>query len=176
VKPRNIVVLVLGAAAVALVGYRIRASGSNDPARAGYEALHDGRTQDAIVALREAVRLSPDDASARYNLGIALERAGWTDQAIAEYERAQKLDPGNATYRTGLAHTKRTLGYRAQSQGKHELAVRLYKEVLALTPDDPLVWYNLSVSYTKLGKPAESNEARMKAASLDTKYRPKVPR
>ena len=41
-------------------------------------------------ALREAVRLAPDDADANYNLGIALQRAGRPADAIAPLRHAMR--------------------------------------------------------------------------------------
>jgi Flp pilus assembly protein TadD len=172
---RNVVFASVAALVIGLVAYKVWPRSTHDWGRVGYQALEDGRTQDAIAALREAIKVAPDDAATRYNLAVALERAGYAPEALAEYQAAHRLEPSTATYRTGLAHTKRTLGYRAGVAGKHEEAVRLYKEVLELTPDDATTWYNLSVSYQKLGKADESHRARTRASLLHPKYKFTVP-
>jgi tetratricopeptide (TPR) repeat protein len=53
-----------------------------------------GRTDEGIEALREAIRLRPDYAKGHYYLGLLLEVRGDLDEAIAEIELALQLDPG----------------------------------------------------------------------------------
>jgi Flp pilus assembly protein TadD len=147
-----------------------------DPAQLGYEALREGRAQDAIALLRDAIKAKPSDAGSHFNLGVALEKVGYQAEALTEFEAAHRLDPKNASYRTGLAQTKKTLAYRAMLKGDHEESVRINREVLDLTPDDAFAWYNLSVSLLRLHKNVESNEARNRASALDKHFRLEVPR
>ncbi|HZT42455.1 MAG TPA: YIP1 family protein, partial [Chthonomonadaceae bacterium] len=48
------------------------------------------------------VQLEPANAQARYNLGIALERAGWREQAITALQQALQLQPDYARAREAL--------------------------------------------------------------------------
>ncbi len=50
----------------------------------------------AVAALREAIRLKPDDAAAHDNLGAALYLQGKLDEAVAEFREAIRLKPDYA--------------------------------------------------------------------------------
>ncbi|HVY45261.1 MAG TPA: tetratricopeptide repeat protein [Minicystis sp.] len=160
-------VVVVGALG-ALVAWR--ATRKVDHLDAGYAALLDKDAPAAIAHLRIAVAERPNDGIAHYDLGIAYENAGWTDQALPEFERAVELEPTNDTFRSGLAQTRRTLGYRAQVEQRYRDAVNLYQRVVALTPDDATTWYNLSVSYKKLGHDDQAKKALARAAELDPSH------
>jgi membrane associated rhomboid family serine protease len=69
-----------------------------EEARWGYDALREGRTEDAIRWLKDAVKLQPKSATNWFNLGIAYQRANDLPAAIAAYGRAHDLDPQNPEY------------------------------------------------------------------------------
>jgi tetratricopeptide (TPR) repeat protein len=52
-----------------------------------------GRPADAVLALEEAVRLAPGEASARVDLAVALASAGRLPDALAAFAEAARLDP-----------------------------------------------------------------------------------
>jgi len=52
-----------------------------------------GRTEDAVVALGEAVHLRPDEAASRCDLAVALTSAGRLSEAVAAFDAAVRLDP-----------------------------------------------------------------------------------
>ena len=47
----------------------------------------------AIASFREAVRLSPGDAQAQYQLGLALQKAGQAVEARRHLAEARRLAP-----------------------------------------------------------------------------------
>src|SRR5258706_5025208 len=63
----------------------------------------DGRAPEAILHLREAVRLMPRSAVAYNALGEAFHLAGDLKSARGEFERAAALDPGFAEAHANLA-------------------------------------------------------------------------
>ena len=72
-------------------------------------ALHanqQGRTQDAIEALKQILERDADDAKAIYMLGALHAEIGMTDQAVTEMARAVELDPSLVTahFQLGLLH------------------------------------------------------------------------
>jgi tetratricopeptide (TPR) repeat protein len=72
-------------------------------------ALHanqQGRTQDAIEALKKILERDADDAKAIYMLGALHAEIGMTDQAVTEMARAVELDPSLVTahFQLGLLH------------------------------------------------------------------------
>lgn len=73
---------------------------------------------DRTRALREAVRIAPDDASLRRLLGDALLQAGDAEEAEAEFRAALRLDPEDASARLGLVQA-----FRAQQKLSAALVV-----------------------------------------------------
>jgi membrane associated rhomboid family serine protease len=69
-----------------------------EEAKWGYDALQDGRNEDTIRWLKDAVKLQPKSATNCFNLGIAYQRAAELPPAIAAYGRAHELDPQNPKY------------------------------------------------------------------------------
>ena len=64
--------------------------------------LGQGRIDEAILQFREAIRLKPDDAAARNNLGIALVSKGQLDEAIRQFQAALRLKPNDAEIQKNL--------------------------------------------------------------------------
>jgi Flp pilus assembly protein TadD len=62
-----------------------------------------GQTDEAISQFQEVIRLKPDDAEARYNLGIAFGRKGQIDEAISQFQEAIRLKSDYAEARNNLA-------------------------------------------------------------------------
>jgi len=56
----------------------------------------------AAHEFREALRLDPDDDTAHYGLGWALEHQGDRRSALAEYRKACDLDSKNSTYQSAF--------------------------------------------------------------------------
>ncbi len=52
-----------------------------------------GRVEQSVPLLRDAIRSSPNNAEAHWELGYAYRFGGMLDQSIQEAERARKLDP-----------------------------------------------------------------------------------
>jgi tetratricopeptide (TPR) repeat protein/peroxiredoxin len=110
-----------------------------------------------VAAQREAVRLQPDDAEARTNLGIALAIQGQLDEAIAEFRTLQRLEPkryviwdGRGVVREGGFHANALrmdppdiviselsdrLGNALRDQGKLDEAIVAYREAIRVKPD-----------------------------------------
>jgi tetratricopeptide (TPR) repeat protein len=90
---------------------------------ARHEAAH--RREQALAALRQAVSLAPDNATAHYNLGLTCFKAGRLPDAIASLRRAVVLQPG-----FGLAQFR--LGVALQHQGLEDEAIEALRAAVAL--------------------------------------------
>ncbi len=86
-----------------------------------------GRQPEAIVALRESVRLMPQDADAWMNLAIAHSRARQFEEAEACFEQAVRRRPGDPViwYNLGLA---------AALQGRWERVAEVQERLRRLDP------------------------------------------
>jgi Tfp pilus assembly protein PilF len=96
--------------------------------RLGTTFSHQGRLDEAISELQEALRIQPNDSDSRNNLGAALGRKGRLDEAIIQFQQALKLTPDDAEVHNNLGVAFAITGSRNQ-------AVEQYQEALRLRPD-----------------------------------------
>lgn len=71
--------------------------------REGTAARFDGRFEEAIGSLRQALEIQPDNADAQVQLGLALLAAGDLEAAEVAFRRTLEIAPGYADARIGLA-------------------------------------------------------------------------
>jgi tetratricopeptide (TPR) repeat protein len=109
-----------------------------DAFRRGATAMHDGRTQEAEAAFREAIRLEPTLAVANLDLGLVLGREGKFEEAIASLSEALRLDPaidGGHLFRGIFLH---------QSNHQDEARTELQKEIdLHPSNAEALTWLGM---------------------------------
>ncbi|MBI5245276.1 MAG: SUMF1/EgtB/PvdO family nonheme iron enzyme [Elusimicrobia bacterium] len=83
-----------------------------------------GRVEDAVREFREAIRIDPNVAEARCNLGVALAKLGKDDEAVAELEAALRIDPKHAA-------SWYNLGMRLEAKGRAGEAIKAYANFIA---------------------------------------------
>jgi protein O-mannosyl-transferase len=107
--------------------HAIRATGDNPLAQTnlGIALGKDGRLDEAVAHLREAVRLQPGDSVAELNLGTALAGLGRREEAAAHFSRSVELDPGSALAHANLGRTLAALGRPGEAVTHLERAVAL---------------------------------------------------
>jgi len=88
-----------------------------------------GKLDEAIERLSEALRVRPHDAIAQTRLGAALQAAGRLDEAVAHYRVALRVRPDYAD-----AHYN--LGNALFARGAFDEAATHFREVLQINPDD----------------------------------------
>ena len=99
--------------------------------------LHElNKYDEAVAEKREAVRLEPNNAEYRDQVGITLSTMKRYAEAIAEKRVAVALEPSNAEYHFSLANTLTWLDLWAEAEAEYREAIRLdpsnaeYKEYL----------------------------------------------
>jgi tetratricopeptide (TPR) repeat protein len=105
----------------------------------GYILINQGKTDEAIVAIKEARKSNPKDVNLLLNeaqLYIKLEQMG---KFGALMEEAIELDPTNPTLFFNL-------GVVNQNEGKTEDAVKYYNKAVELKPDYGDAYMNLAVA------------------------------
>jgi len=90
----------------------------------------------------------------------ALINAGRSAAAMASLEQLVREDPANHVFRETLARALR------QSGDRHR-AIALYREAVALAPNDADAWYNLAAALQEGGDERESEVALGEAAKRD---------
>ena len=96
---------------------------------AGTLQLQRGQFDEAILHLRYAVELNPDDSQSQNNMGVALQSLGNWEEAARSFEATIKLDPDNA-------EALFNLGKIMQSRGLARDAAKCFERSLELNPDN----------------------------------------
>lgn len=115
---------------------------------------------DRLRALREAVRIAPDEASLRRLLADALLSAGQADEAEAEFRAALRLDPEDASARLGLVHA-----FRAQN--KLSAALVVLEEEARAGRGGPAVQILLARLLLESGEAVRARQAYEAAVAAD---------
>lgn len=163
------VLVVLAASYAGATVLRPRVNLSHDSSASfqlGYQAIQEGRFDDAIRNYRDAVATRGDDAKAWHNLGVACENAGRGDDAVVAYRRSYQVDPHDIQHRDAYLGATHRFAAMALKKGDGEKAVALLREVVAVDPDDGVGWVLLAQSYQSLGRAAEAEQARSQVGRL----------
>jgi tetratricopeptide (TPR) repeat protein len=111
----------------------------------GGSLLMQGRVDEAIPHLQEALRLEPAHAEAHSNLGVALARRGRVVEAIAHYREALRLD-------SSQTQAYSNLGNALLSQGNITEAIARFNDALTIAPSDPQARTNLAGALLRDGR------------------------
>ncbi len=115
-----------------------------------------GRTQEALDHLYEALELRPQWAKARFFLGNGLREQGRLEEAQAAYEDVLRRQPTHAEAIEKLTQLYVERGNRAQQQGAFSDAEAFYEKCLALNPADENARCNLASALHQQGRTAEA--------------------
>ena len=120
-----------------------------------------GEYDQAIEALKEALKVDRTDADARYLLGLTYQVKGDHQLAVREFHEALRYVPDFAEVYQGLKVSYEALGMRTEAayaeamvaftQGKYEQAAQQLKAVLREAPDYDPAYLGLGLTYEKLG-------------------------
>jgi Flp pilus assembly protein TadD len=153
----------ISSATVINIGDRARSSGDLLSAATFYRRAHEldpgavhpliqlgdtlimaGATRDAEAAYGEALKLAPGDPDALRGRASALVGQGRAEEAIGLFEMALAKKPEARTFRgLGVAHDMR---------GEHDRAATVYRQGLALAPQDLGLRNNLGLSEALAGR------------------------
>jgi len=145
----------------------------------GTALIHMGRTNEALMPMRKASTLMPEDLEAKDNLGNAQFHFGQFDEALSSYRRALEISPHYAKSWNNLGNVQRALGQLdeaaasfskaleinpnyhnghnnlgavLQDLGQLDAAVASYHQALKIKPDFAKAHYNLGHVTLLLGK------------------------
>jgi superkiller protein 3 len=134
----------------------------------GTKLFDDGKTEMAIEAFNQAVKLNPDLAEAYFKLGIAY--------ALIEAMAKNNAAPMEVTETEADTNTNKK-GEKAppktDSEKAFTKAVAAYKKMIDQNPKDDAAYYNLGRAYNKLNEDEDSAKALKQAVKLkpdDSEY------
>ena len=122
-----------------------------------------GRKSEGVDANQKAVALSPQDAEAHSNLGVALQELRILDEAEASYNHAIALKPDYAE-----AHCN--LGTALKELGRLDEAKASYNQAIELKPDYAEAHCNLGATLDELGRLDEAVTSYSQAIALKPDY------
>jgi tetratricopeptide (TPR) repeat protein len=121
--------------------------------------LRRGQTAEAIVQLRQALKIHPDNALNHDQLAVALRRTGHLDEAEAQWHRALEILPN-------FVEAREELGFLLFQQGRWIEATQQMWKVLEIRPDRVETHNILGVMFTDHGCWAEAIMHFQKACEL----------
>jgi len=109
----------------------------------------EGKLDDAITDLQQAVALNPNFTKARTNLGLALLRKGRTDEALEQVQMALRINPN-------YAEAQNTMGGILFQKGQIEQAIPYFQKALEISPNYAHARFNLGVALAQKGQTDEA--------------------
>lgn len=125
-----------------------------------------GRYQEAVAALRQAIKLDPTSPLPWNSLGAVYKELGKPEQAVHAYRRAIEIDP---TY----APPYNNLGFFYEQLGEYEQAMALYQQVIEHHQNDrdrAVSWNNIGNIYREMKRDKEAIDAYRQAIDLDPAF------
>lgn len=128
--------------------------------RLGYQAIQEGRLDDAVRDFRASLALDGKQAAAWYNLGIAYDGSRRGAEAVDAYSHAYGIDPHDKRHRDAYLAVSQRYASEALERQDHAEVVRLLRAAVEVDPGDAFSWFALGQSYAALGRRAEADDAR----------------
>ena len=165
----------------------------------GNALLKEGKADEAVRLLTEAVKLNLKDEDVHYNLALAMTKAGDLGKAIDQYNEALRIFPnyveahnnlGNVLMRTGrtdeaithfeaaiklmphyaVAHNG--LGTALQRAGRGEEAITHFERAAQINPDYWQARFNYGMSCQQAGKLTEARTELQAVLRLRPDFEP----
>jgi tetratricopeptide (TPR) repeat protein len=130
---------------------------ANEALAVGTKLFDDGKTELAIEAFRQAVKLNPDLAEAYFKMGIAY--------ALVE-SMAKNTAAPMETEDTNSNSADQNEPAKTESQKAFIKAVNAYKKLVDQNSEDDVAYYNLGRAYSKLNKDEDAEKALKQAVKL----------
>ena len=121
----------------------------------GFSFYQNGNYRAAVDRLKRAAKLAPTDERILNNLGLALCRLGKFDEAYSSFARATGPLTGNINMARML-----------ERFGREDDAIKYYEAARRIDPNNTFALRRLADLYNRVGKPVESESARIALSSL----------
>jgi Flp pilus assembly protein TadD len=117
------------------------------------------RKSTVLERCQEAVRRTPEDFEAHFNLGMAYSQHGCYEQALTTWQRAALLRPDNGFVRLNIGSLHGEREHWEEARQSYQEAVRLFRELLLSRPERVEGYYGLGMAYGHLNQYDLSIEA-----------------
>ena len=120
----------------------------NDIGNAYFEI---GGYESAIDNYKTALTIEPDYADAYHNLGLVMDAIDNLPEAVQLFKKAMQLDSNYVNAYINLANAQ-------FKNGESDNAIATAIRALKIAPDEPMLYYNLDIMYTRLGDSIQAIE------------------
>ena len=124
------------------------------------ELLDQGRYDEALVSTRTALQHLPDDASANFNRGLALQRSSRAAEAIEFYSRTLEINPDN---RRALSNLNIALIH----EERYEEVLATSRSAIERNPRDAASLFYAGVAAWRLERHEEAERYQRLALQVD---------
>lgn len=162
-----LVVVGLAACGSSLSSQASSAKQAADALAAGLQAQTQGKTQEAIDDYNKVLQHDSKNKYAYYNLGVIDQQAGRNNSAEKNYRTALQIDPQFEPPLFNLAILR--------TPASPPEAESLYRQVIAVQPDNAAAHLNLGFLLRSLNRNDEAASEFSKAVSLDPQLASRVP-
>jgi len=132
----------------------------------GNKLFDTNKTELAIEAYNQAVKLNPDFADAWFKLGVSYALIEKVREIESLNEENPEETPTPTPARKSKNDKKEKIIRTKDSEKAFEKAVAAYKKILAENKEDDAAYYNLGRSYNKLDEDEEAQKALKEAVKL----------
>lgn len=165
-----------------------RTADINSLLKKGVDLYKRQQIDEAINIFKQVIRLDPQNASAYFSMGIALEAKKDLPNASDYYEIAHEIDPGNQEYQKAILSLREkeekqveirqekakqqnltAKAAEAYKTGHYDEALSLYQSLEKEHPHIAFVKYNIGSIYLIQRKPDEALDYYKQAHKLDPK-------
>ncbi len=119
---------------------------------------------DALVSIKKADELKPNNVKFLNELGYTYYMLKNTDDALKYYNKAVSIDPKSQTGLNGIADVSRKLKKETTE------AIKLYRKTLEINPKNTKANYWIGWCYNELEKPTEAIPYLKRVIAEDDKY------
>ncbi len=126
----------------------------------GMICVNTGRHEEAVQLITDALKISPIDAQAQGNLGLAYQRMGNLKLAESCFRKSIELGGKNRTIFNSLGNVLRESGRASE-------AIQVYESTLKVDGNYAECWTNLSQALVELGEFGDAFKAVSRALQID---------
>jgi tetratricopeptide (TPR) repeat protein/ADP-heptose:LPS heptosyltransferase len=129
----------------------------------GLQWFRQGKAEEAVGFLEEAVQLKPEDAQYHNNLGVIRAHLKWVESAAESFKTANLLTPGTAG-------ASGNLGLALLQLNRVEEAAQCFEEVIRHQPNLADAHNNLGVALARLDRHLDAERAYRRALEIQPHY------
>lgn len=154
-------------AALVLVAVALPQTEAMDLARRAFDLARQGRVDEAIAQLREAVRLEPANPQFQSAMGGIFERQGKLAEAVAAFGEAARLAPTNDAMRQRLEAVSLEWGAELARAQRNRAGLVLAHDTVKRFPRSPRAHLMLGLFETRNQQNLAAVAAYRRALELD---------